>query len=193
VARWQHAAGAHRSNHTYGSVRITAGEFKGRRIKPPHDKRVRATTEKVREALFNILGPRLRGARVLDLFAGSGALGLEALSRGAVSADFVEVSNRSARTIRGNATALGIQDKIRVYHGDALRFAGRLGAGSYEVAVADPPYDTDLALGLLEIFRSCPFAQVLSVEHRAGLDCPGDDTRRYGDVALTFSYSSWRE
>lgn len=174
-------------------MRITAGEFKGRRIKSPHDRRVRATTEKVREALFNILGPQLRGARVLDLFAGSGALGLEALSRGAASADFVEVSNRSANTIRANATALGIQDKIRIYRGDALRFAGRLDEGSYDVALADPPYTTDLALELHEIFRSCPFARVLSIEHRASLDCPGDDTRRYGDVALTFSYSSWHE
>jgi 16S rRNA (guanine966-N2)-methyltransferase len=174
-------------------VRITAGEFKGRRIKPPGDKRVRATTEKVREAWFNILGPRLRGTRVLDLFAGSGALGLEALSRGAAAVDFVEVSNKSADTIRANAEKLGVEERVRVYRGDALRFAGRLEEGAYDVALADPPYTTDLALKLLEIFRSCPFAGVLGIEHSVNLDCPGDDTRRYGDVALTFAYSSWHE
>jgi 16S rRNA (guanine966-N2)-methyltransferase len=193
MAWQQHVTGAHRPTNTDRALRITAGEFKGRRIKPPGDRRVRATTEKVREAWFNILGPRLRGARVLDLFAGSGALGLEGMSRGAASADFVEVSHRSVNTIRANAAALGIEAKIRVYRGDALRFAGRLEQASYDLALADPPYTTDLALKLLEIFRLCPFARVLSVEHRASLDCPGDETRRYGDVALTFSYSPWHE
>jgi 16S rRNA (guanine966-N2)-methyltransferase len=171
-------------------MRITAGEFKGRNLEPPSDRRVRATTEKVREALFNILGASVSGAKVLDLFAGSGVLGLEALSRGADHADFVDVSSRSLRAVRANIATLDVKSRTQVYHGDALRFAERLQDSAYEVVLADPPYATDQAVRLLEIYRRCTFAQVLSVEHPARLDCPGDETRRYGDVALTFCYRS---
>ncbi|UCD23390.1 MAG: RsmD family RNA methyltransferase [Gemmatimonadota bacterium] len=157
-------------------------------MKPPTDRRVRATTEKVREALFNIVGSSIPGARVLDLFAGSGVLGLEALSRGAHHVDFVDVSSRSLQTVRANIRALDVEQCTRVYRGDALRYAERLEDSAYEVAFADPPYNTDQALRLLEIFRRCTFAQILSVEHPVALKCPGDDTRRYGDVALTFCY-----
>jgi 16S rRNA (guanine966-N2)-methyltransferase len=174
-------------------MRITAGEFRGRRLKPPSDRRVRATTEKVREAWFNILAPTLTGSRVLDLFAGSGALGMEALSRGARHVDFVEVSAKTVGTIRANLETLGVKQRAQVYRGDAIRFAERLPEGSYDIVVADPPYPTNQALQLLEVFRQCTFARVLSVEHRASLDCPGDETRRYGDVALTFCYGSWHE
>ena len=171
-------------------MRITAGEFKGRSLKPPSDRRVRATTEKVREAWFNILGPAVTGARVLDLFAGSGVLGLEALSRGADHVDFVDVSSRSLRTVRSNIAKLQVERRTTVHHGDALRFAERLEDGAFEIALADPPFTTDQAVRLLEIYRRCTFALVLAVEHPAGMECRGDDTRRYGDVALTFCYRS---
>jgi 16S rRNA (guanine966-N2)-methyltransferase len=174
-------------------MRITAGEFKGRHLEPPSDRRVRATTERVREAWFNILAPTIHGAHVLDLFAGSGVLGLEALSRGAHHVDFVELSEKSLRTIRANIAVLGVGSRTQLYRGDALRFAQRLAEGAYDVALADPPYTTDQAVRLLEIFRQCTFARVLSIEHRASLACPGDETRRYGDVALTFCYGSWHE
>jgi 16S rRNA (guanine966-N2)-methyltransferase len=172
-------------------MRVTAGDFKGRRLAPPSDRRVRATSEKVREAWFSILGPAITGARVLDLFAGSGVLGLEALSRGARHVDFVELSDQSIRTIRANIAALGVRPRTQLYRGDALRFAQRLAEGAYDVALADPPYTTDQAVRLLKVFRRCTFARVLSIEHRASLDCPGDETRRYGDTALTFCYGSW--
>lgn len=172
-------------------MRITAGEFKGRQLKPPSDRRVRATTERVREAWFNILANRVRDARVLDLFAGSGVLGLEALSRGARSVEFVELSQKSIGTIKANVALLGVEPQTQMYRGDAIRFVQRLEHGEYDVALADPPYTTDQALRLLDVYRRCTFARVLSVEHRASLDCPGDETRRYGDVALTFCYGSW--
>ncbi|UCG86141.1 MAG: 16S rRNA (guanine(966)-N(2))-methyltransferase RsmD [Gemmatimonadota bacterium] len=171
-------------------MRITAGEFKGRQLKPPPDRRVRATTERVREAWFNILAPAIKDARVVDLFAGSGVLGLEALSRGAHHVDFVELSEKSIRTIKANVAVLGVEPRTQLYRGDAIRFAQRLAEGAYDIALADPPYTTDQATRLLEVFRQCTFARVLSVEHRATLDCPGDETRRYGDVALTFCYAS---
>jgi 16S rRNA (guanine966-N2)-methyltransferase len=170
-------------------VRVIAGEFKGRALEEPKDARVRPTTEKVREAWFSILGERVPGATVLDLFAGSGALGLEALSRGAKRVEFVELLPGSLAALKANVAALGVADRVRIRRGDALRMAQRLPEGAYDVALADPPYTTDHAQRLVDVFRECRFAAVLGVEHRATLALPGDDTRRYGDVALTFVYA----
>ena len=167
-------------------MRIIAGEFRGRTIKPPADRRVRPTADRVREAWFSILAPRLPGARVLDLFAGSGALGLEALSRGADLVHFVEISRPSLTVLRANITALDAEDRVKVHRADAFRFAAALPAGAYDLALADPPYDTDQARQLVDLFRERSFADILGVEHRASSELPGDETRRYGDVALTF-------
>lgn len=170
-------------------MRIVAGEFGGRRLVLPKDERVRPTADRVREAWMSILGSSLRGARVLDLFAGSGALGLEALSRGAATADFVEIGARSLKAMAANIEALGVSDRCAVHKGDALRYAEALPPGAFDLAFADPPYDHDAALRLVGHFRRAPFARILSVEHRATLALPGDDTRRYGDTALTFVHA----
>ena len=167
-------------------MRIIAGEFRGRPLKPPGDRRTRPTADRVREAWFSILGPALPGARVLDLFAGSGALGLEALSRGASGVDFVEVSKTSLDALRANVAALHVEGRVRIHRADALRFVARLPAGAYDVAFADPPYQTDQAARLVELFRQNPFARVLGVEHPARQPITGDDSRAYGDTALTF-------
>jgi 16S rRNA (guanine966-N2)-methyltransferase len=126
---------------------------------------------------------------VLDLYAGSGALGLEALSRGAATADFVELNPPSLRALEVNIAALGVGDRARVHRGDALRFAERLAQAAYDVAFADPPYTRDDAARLVALFRRTPFARILSVEHRGGERLPGDATRRYGDTALTFCHA----
>jgi 16S rRNA (guanine966-N2)-methyltransferase len=170
-------------------MRIVAGEFGGRRLAMPRDTRVRPTADRVREAWMSILADALPGARVLDLYAGSGALGLEALSRGAASADFVELNPPSLRALEANVAALGVADRARVHRSDALRFVERLDRGAYDVAFADPPYSRDDASRLVALFRRTPFARILSVEHRADLALPGDDTRRYGDTALTFCHA----
>jgi 16S rRNA (guanine966-N2)-methyltransferase len=170
-------------------MRIIAGEFRGRSLKPPADRRVRPTADRVREAWFSILAPYLPGARVLDLFAGSGALGLEALSRGAKQVDFVEISRSSLDALRANVAALDAEARVRVHRADALRFVARLAPGSYDVALADPPYTTDQAARLVRSFRERPFCGILGVEHPASVDLAGDDTRRYGDVALTFCFA----
>jgi 16S rRNA (guanine966-N2)-methyltransferase len=167
-------------------VRIVAGRFGGRRLILPRDVRVRPTADRVRESWMSIVAPELAGARVADLFAGSGALGLEALSRGAVSADFVELAPGSLEALRANVAALGLGGVASVHRGDALRFAERLAPGAYDLVFADPPYSTDAAERIAALFRRTPFARILSVEHRADLALPGDDTRRYGDTALTF-------
>jgi 16S rRNA (guanine966-N2)-methyltransferase len=167
-------------------VRIVAGEFGGRRLAVPRDGRVRPTADRVREAWMSILGPELQGARVLDLFAGSGALGLEALSRGAARATFVELAPASLEALRANIEALGVGARATVRRGDALRYVHDLAAGAYDVAFADPPYSTDAADRLVALFRATPFARILSVEHPADRRVPGDETRRYGDTAVTF-------
>jgi 16S rRNA (guanine966-N2)-methyltransferase len=171
-------------------LRIIAGEFKGRRLKTPAGRAVRPTGDRVKEAWFSILHQSIPDARVLDLFAGSGALGFEALSRGAARVDFVENHKTSLATIRDNAATLNVEARITIHRSDAMRFAARLQPGAYDVAFADPPYAGDAADRLAQIFRDTPFASVLSIEHAADRSIGGDDTRRYGDTAVTFLYAA---
>ena len=168
-------------------MRIVAGEWRGRRIKAPADDRVRPTADRVREAWMSIVNPYLPGARVLDLFAGSGALGLEALSRGADSADFVELNTKSLRTLRENIEALDAGDRATVLRGDAVKFVLSLEAERYDVAFADPPYGQGFAAQVAERWLAVPFAIVLGVEHSTRDEMPpGGDTRRYGTTAISF-------
>ncbi|HUK22337.1 MAG TPA: 16S rRNA (guanine(966)-N(2))-methyltransferase RsmD [Gemmatimonadales bacterium] len=170
-------------------LRIIAGEFKGRRIKTPAGDKVRPTADRVREAWFSILQRSIRGARVLDLYAGSGALGLEALSRGATTAEFVEVHRQSLTALKANIKSLGVEDRTTITRRDALKFAEQLHPGQYDVAFADPPYASEQAALLVAMFRMSPFARIFSIEHPAEQPIPGDDTRRYGDTAVTFIYA----
>ena len=148
---------------------------------------MRPTADRVREAWMSIVGPLLADARVLDLCAGSGALGIEAVSRGAASADLVEIAPLSLRAIQHNVELLGAGDAIRVHRADALRFIADLDAGAYDVAFADPPYDLGMAPAIAERWLDVPFASVIGIEHRRDEKLPGDgDTRRYGQTAITF-------
>jgi 16S rRNA (guanine966-N2)-methyltransferase len=168
-------------------MRIVSGRWRGRLIQAPADDRVRPTADRVREAWMSILQNDIPRARVLDLFAGSGALGLEALSRGAARVDFVELSGRSLRALRSNIDALGAASEATVHRGDALRFIDKLSAGAYDLALADPPYGLGLGERVAARWLAVPFADVLAVEHgvRETLP-PGGDVRRYGDTAITF-------
>ncbi len=167
-------------------MRIVAGKWRGRRIEPPAGDRVRPTADRVREAWMSIVSPWLPVARVVDLFAGSGALGLEALSRGAAEAHFVEVSPAGLRSIRENAAALGAGDEAVIHRGDALRYIERLAPHAFDVAFADPPYGHGLATRVAEAWLAVPFADVLGVEHRKDEQLPGAGARRvYGDTAIT--------
>jgi 16S rRNA (guanine966-N2)-methyltransferase len=125
-------------------VRVVAGEFKGRRLHAPRGRRTRPTADRVREALFSILGD-VSGLRVLDLFAGSGALGIEALSRGAEAAVFVDDDRRAVTAIRRNLEAVGV--RAEVHRRDVLAFLADAGAGTYDLVFADPPYDSATGLG----------------------------------------------
>ena len=170
-------------------MRIVGGQFGGRRLVMPKDARVRPTADRVREAWMSILGEELNGARVLDLFAGSGALGLEALSRGAASATFVELNPPSLRALDENISTLCAENAVTVHRGDAMRYAERLAERAFDIVFADPPYTIDYAARLVALFRKNPFGRILSVEHPSSLEVGGDNTRRYGDTAITFCYA----
>jgi 16S rRNA (guanine966-N2)-methyltransferase len=119
-------------------LRVVAGSFKGRRLVAPRGARTRPTADRVREALFSMLG-EVGGARVLDLYAGSGALGIEALSRGAESATFVDRDPRAVAAIERNLASLGLE--ARVARQDVLRFLARTD-GAFDLVFCDPPYDS---------------------------------------------------
>jgi len=136
---------------------------------------------------MSIVSPWIPGARVLDLCAGSGALGLEALSRGAARAEFVELNTKSLRALRENIELLGAASTAVVHRGDAVRFVAKLEPAAFEVAFADPPYGLGLAEAIAERWLKVPFASLLGVEHSTRDEMPeGGETRRYGDTALTF-------
>ena len=171
-------------------MRIVAGRWRGRRIEAPDSELVRPTGDRVRESWMSIVHDQLPDARVLDLCAGSGALGLEALSRGAAHCDFVEKSSRVFPVLQANLAALGGHVGAVLHREDAVRFAQTLSAGAYDVAFADPPYATDIAAALVAAWIETPFAHVLGIEHASNMALPAPGrTRRYGSTSLTFYHS----
>ena len=135
--------------------------------------------------------PELRDARVLDLFAGSGALGIEALSRGAAEADFVELASRSLAALRDNLRLVGAESNATVHPGDALRFVNGLREHEFDVAFADPPYRLGLAEQIAARWLEVPFARVIGIEHEKSVLLPEPGDRRvYGDTVVTFYRSS---
>jgi len=181
-------------------MRIVAGSRGGRRLKAPAGLAVRPTPDKVREALFAILGERVRGARFLDLFAGTGAVGLEALSRGAAAALFVEQSGSVARLIRENIEALDFASVAQVWIGRLPGVLGKiaLAQAPFDLVFADPPYEK----GQLDLLAAHPALSALVtrgstvvLEHRYSETFATDswavaECRRYGDTALSFLSST---
>jgi len=150
---------------------------------------VRPTAEPVRDAWLRTLEADLPGVRVLDLFAGSGALGLEAISRGARYADFVETRPASLHALRANVAALRIRDRTRIFKRDALEFASRLGPHAYTVAFADPPYESRMLDRLIDIWRERRFAAILTVEHAVTHPLPpGGVTHRFEATTAITTY-----
>lgn len=129
-------------------MRVITGEARGRRLKEPVGMDIRPTTDKVKESIFNIIQFDIEGRNVLDLFGGSGQLGIEAISRGAKSAVFVDASQQAVKLINENLKIVGFEDRARVVRGDSISF---LASGEkYGVVFMDPPYDTDLLDKALE-------------------------------------------
>jgi 16S rRNA (guanine966-N2)-methyltransferase len=172
-------------------MRVIAGRYRGRRLQAPPGDATRPTSDRVREALFSVLADRVDGARVLDLFAGSGALGIEALSRGAAEATFVDTAPAAIRAVRANLEAVGAPAHVR--RADARRFLGSASAAArqYDLVFLDPPYRLAGRLGS-ELTAALPAvlapgaAVVVESDRRAPLelDLPILDVRRYGDTLI---------
>ena len=173
-------------------LRIVAGEWRGRRIEIAAGG-VRPTADRVREAWMSIVGPALDRSRVVDLYAGTGALGLEALSRGAAHCDFVENDAQVLTALRRNIATLGAEARATVHRADALEFvsASPGAEGRWDVAFADPPYAAGGAVALAERWLLTPFATMFGVEHEAEITLPAPpagssaDRRVYGRTAIT--------
>jgi len=172
-------------------LRIAGGEARGRRLKAP--KNIRPTQGMVKQAIFNMVGPRIEGANVLDLFAGSGALGIEALSRAAASVTFVDQQPRGLAILRQNLDALGFKARARVVRSDVVRWleASPDAVRAANFVFLDPPYEDvvlDRALQVLD--RDVTGATVIA-EHSRRQQLPSlsrlqvDRQRRHGDTVLT--------
>jgi 16S rRNA (guanine(966)-N(2))-methyltransferase RsmD len=179
-------------------VRIIAGALKGRRITAPRGAATRPTADQVRIALMDTLGPRLPGARFLDLFAGAGAVGLEALSRGAASATFVEQDARAVAALRANVEALGVGAVATVRRGDVLREISALyRAGErFDLVFLDPPYDSALVDETLRLLGGggLLLAEGWVIAQHFTKRAPAEAigvlaafrSRRFGETTLTF-------
>ena len=178
------------------TIRVIGGDFGGRRLSTPGGRGTRPTSDRVREAWFSAISDEVVGARVVDLFAGSGALGIEALSRGADKAMFVENDRRALNALRGNVESLGLGERAVVLRSDVFRAVGgsELRKANLDIALADPPYCVGLARRLVEVWLERPFAGMLCVEHsRAELDgLQADWMRTYGDTELSFFIGAGR-
>jgi 16S rRNA (guanine966-N2)-methyltransferase len=187
--------------HDIGTqMRVVAGRFRGRALSAPDDMRIRPTSDRVRESLFNVLTHgmgefTLDGARVIDLFAGTGALGIEAVSRGAAYCLFVEDAPEARALIRTNVEALGLTGETRIFRRDATDLGPAGNMQPYDLAFLDPPYGKGLGeralAGLAGGGWLSPGAIAL-LEERAGaeIEIPAAfellDTRRYGDTEIRF-------
>lgn len=167
-------------------MRIVGGKFAGRKLTSPNDFRVRPTAEEVRVGLIKMLAPDLEKARILDLFAGTGALGLEAISRGARYADFVEIGPASLHALKANIAALRLREKTRVFKKDALPFAAALPPDRYDIVFCDPPYGSRMLDRVIESWAAAKYSRILAVEHLTTHELPrGYDKRIFGESAVT--------
>jgi 16S rRNA (guanine966-N2)-methyltransferase len=176
-------------------MRVIAGRLGGRRLDAPPGQGTRPTSDRVREAIFSILAG-VGGARVLDLYAGTGALGIEALSRGAERATFVESAPKAIAVLKRNLTSLGLDDEARVIASRAERAVAPLAeSGPYDLVLVDPPYaDLDDAITLLTRLTgrgAVAEGGRVVLEHASGdggREVPGltlEDERRYGDTGVS--------
>ncbi len=180
-------------------MRITGGTLRSRVLRAPRGQATRPTSDRVREALFGILSSAgaIAGARVLDLYAGTGALALEALSRGASEATLVESSREALDAIRANIRSLALDARVRVVAADVGRAVGRL-RGPFELVLADPPWSLvdagEVSPAVAQLVSKGALAErsVLVLEHASRSSPPGvegldlRETRRYGDTSLAF-------
>ena len=172
-------------------LRVAGGEAKGRRLKAP--KNIRPTQGMVKQAIFNMVGPRIEGANVLDLFAGSGAIGIEALSRGAESVTFVDQQPRGLAILRQNLDALGFKERARLVRSDVVRWleASPDAVRASDFIFLDPPYDDAVLDRALRSLDATVVDATVLAEHSRRRPLPElarlrvERQRRYGDTLVT--------
>ncbi len=179
------------------ALRVATGLAKGRSLKMPRGGKTRPAMNRVKQSLFSILAARLPDCRFLDLFAGSGSLGIEALSRGASFAAFVDNSHDCARTIRENLELTGFTDRARVHCQDCLKFLSRRDLEPFDLVCIDPPYLKGLLAPILDALPTCPLFTprtifIIERQKKDDLGLAGRpaldlfDERTFGDTVLTF-------
>ena len=186
-------------------MRIIAGTLKGRRLAPPDWPGLRPTSDKLRETLFNVLGPRVAGARVLDGYAGTGAVGIEALSRGAAHVTFVETDRRAAALIEANLQRCGVKEGYAIIRVDFAGAARRLdhtgpdgAATTFDIIFLDPPYGSDGMTSALDSAAGLASPDTLVVIEHARRDAPPAEAGKLrltrevmsGDSGLAFYRST---
>ena len=170
-------------------MRIVGGKYAGRDLTSPNDFRVRPTAERVRAALLDALAADVKDARILDLFAGTGALGLEALSRGARRADFVETRPASLHALKANVAALRMRERTRIFKRDALPFAAMLREDTYDITFCDPPYGSRMLDRALESWQARRFSRLFVAEHARTHELPTGARRLAFDDTLVTIYA----
>lgn len=174
-------------------MRVIAGTARGMTLAAPRDRATRPITDRVKETLFGIVGARVLDAEVLDLYAGSGAVGIEALSRGADRCTFVERSRQAVAVLDANLARVGLADRARVVTADVERFLAAPPGTRYDLAVLDPPYEARAILPPLErLVPHIAAGGIVVVKHFWRTEVPAVEglvawrERRFGESALTF-------
>jgi 16S rRNA (guanine966-N2)-methyltransferase len=176
-------------------MRIVGGHMRGRKLKAPANLALRPTSDRVRESIFNLIGPGVPGRKALDLFAGTGALGIEALSRGCSETVFVERDSRALHIIQENLSRCAVGAGCRVVVRDAMRFLSKLDADApFDLVLVDPPYRKDMIGKVLELLDALPWLTgegVVVCESESSLQLPDKignlcllKHRKYGDTAV---------
>jgi 16S rRNA (guanine(966)-N(2))-methyltransferase RsmD len=178
-------------------MRVIAGSLKGRRLKTPDWEGLRPTSDKLRETLFNILAPRIAGARVLDAFAGTGALGIEAMSRGAAAVTFIERDRRAQALIQANLAQCGIHTGYNLVRGAVERVVTTV-AAPFDIVLLDPPYTMPGHTALMKIDALVAPGGVAVLEHARRAEAPEQAGRlkrvrqvTSGDSMLSFYEIQW--
>jgi 16S rRNA (guanine966-N2)-methyltransferase len=178
-------------------VRIIAGKYKGHKLVSFDEDHIRPTTDRVKESLFNIISARMDGPRVLDLYSGTGSLGLEAFSRGAGSVDMVEISRRSIEIIKKNLRNLRVSEGVVIHKSDAVEFVKKYEGDPFDLVLVDPPFPSKICLATLEALEANRHVMAPStlivIEHSRHEPLPDSvgtlrrvDSRSYGDKLLAF-------
>lgn len=166
-------------------MRIVGGRWAGTDLVSPAG-RVRPTSEDLRVRWVELLGDRIQRARILELYAGTGAVALEALSRGAASADLVENNPAALHSLKANVALLRVTDRTRIFKRDALRWVQRLEPGRYDIVFADPPYGSRQSDRLVAAWLEKPYSAVFTIEHAADHALPpGGRGYRLGDSQIS--------